>query len=97
MRWDDVKALTRQVRRRSLNDDGTPVNSGGRLQVPQLRGVEEGVRARSIDRGEAWRQRSPWLGGRRSAVALRPNQGARAHAPVVEDGQESSAEGEKSV
>jgi hypothetical protein len=46
----------------SFNGDGAPVNSEGRLRLPHLCGVEEGVRARSIDWEEAWRQRSPWLG-----------------------------------
>jgi hypothetical protein len=42
--------VTQPARQRSLNGDSAPVNSRGRLRVPQLRGVEEGVRARSIDR-----------------------------------------------
>jgi hypothetical protein len=41
-----------------IDGDRAPVNFGGRHRVPQLRGVEEGVRERSIDQKEAWKRRS---------------------------------------
>jgi hypothetical protein len=50
---------------KAVDGDRAPVDSGDWLRVPQLCGVEEGVRERSIDQKEAWRRRSPWLDGRR--------------------------------
>jgi hypothetical protein len=44
-----VKVVTGPAWRWSLNGDNASINSGGWLQVPQLCGVKEGVRARSID------------------------------------------------